>query len=196
VKSCALDSDTQKRSINQSRGGKQSLAMRSSLVQRNAEHSLSLGTSGAMVQIPTMIINRWVASLEFEIIEVHVRTDVLLPAIVLGIVVPRGELACLESRPDEAALALGDQDGGSNGLHIPLGVCFGDKIGKDGGDFSCHDRVLGREGSEVDEFLGVRGEVVELVRVGGARDILPVATTDHHHWSDGAFTAVLSEDSV
>jgi hypothetical protein len=35
-----------------------------------------------------------------------------------------------------------------------------------------------------------------LVRVGRAGDILPVATTDHHHWSDGAFTAVLSENGV
>ena len=124
------------------------------------------------------------------------RADVLLAPVVQGVVVPAGEAAGAERRPDEAAGALREYDGIGDGLHVPLILCLGRERPERFGDLGRGEAVLRGEEGEVDKLFRVGGEVIELGRVGGTGDVFPRSAFDHHHRGDSALTAVLGEYSI
>lgn len=130
------------------------------------------------------------ASLALKIVEVHVRADVLVLAVLRNHVVPAVPLANLERSVDETASTLAKKNVLGDLFHVPSLRSL---------EFKGLEDFLGLSigaGCKIGKFLGVFAEVVKLRWVCRASDVLPLATSDHAKRSNGALAHVFGKDGV
>jgi len=166
------------------------------LLHHHSSHPARAGPALPLEQVAALGIHRRETSAQLKVVEWDVGADVLLPAVIVRVVVPAGELALLERSPDQSARALREEDLVGDGLHVPLQLCFRGEGFEGLADLRREEGMLRGEGGQVDPFLRVGGQVVELRGVGRARDVLPRPPLDHHHRGDGALPAVLGEHGI